>query len=159
MKFTYLLPLFLLASMNIIILKAGPWWDLIPEIGLRLIFSLALFFVNLLVLSLVLYLAGLAIVGGRRARFIDAFVISLVGTILSTVFFLFIPYGLVALLLNILVWLLLIKSLYKTGWFGAIAVGILAIIIFLVVTVILALLFGILSVLIERFWPFLALIF
>ena len=159
MKFAYLLPFLLLASMNVIILKAGSWWDLIPEIGLRLIFSLALFFVNLLVLSLVLYLAGLAVVGGRRSRFADAFLISLLGTILSTVFFLFIPYGLVALLLNILVWLLLIKSLYKTGWFGAIAVGILAIIIFLVVTVILALLFGILSVLVERFWPFLALIF
>jgi hypothetical protein len=159
MKLTYFLQLLFLGSINIITLKAGSWWDLIPEIGLRLIFSLALFFVNLLVLSFVLYLAGLAIVGGRRARFIDAFVISLLGTILSTVFFLFIPYGLVALLLGILVWLFLIKSLYETGWFGAVAVGILAIIIFLVVTVILALLFGILSVLIERFWPFLALIF
>jgi hypothetical protein len=158
MKLTYLLQLLLLGSVNIIILKAGSWWDLIPEIGLRLIFSLALFFVNLLVLSLVLYLAGLAIVGGRRARFMDAFLISLVGTILSTVFFLFIPYSLIALVLNIIVWLLLIKSLYKTGWLGAIAVGILAIIIFLVVSIILALLFGILSVFFERFVPFLTLI-
>jgi hypothetical protein len=160
MKFTYLLPLLLLGSINVIMAaKAGSWWDLIPETGQRLIFSLTLFFVNLLVLSLVLYLAGLVVVGGRRARFIDAFVISLLGTILSTVFFLFIPYGLIALALNILVWLLLIKSLYKTGWLRAIVVGILAIIIFLVVTVILALLFGIFSALIERFWPFLALMF
>lgn len=158
MKLTYLLQLLLLGSVNVILAKAGSWWNLIPEIGLRLIFSLALFFVNLLVLSLVIYLAGLAIAGGRRARFIDAFLISLLGTILSTVFFLFIPYSLIAIVLNIVVWLLLIKSLYETGWFGAITVGILAIIIFLVVSIILALLFGILSTFVERFVLFLTLI-
>jgi len=126
----------------------GRWWDLIP-VGLQIIFSLVLFFVNLIVLTIVLYFAGLIIVGGKRARFLDAFLISLLGTVLSAVFFLFIPYGLIALLLGILVWLLLIKSLYETGWLGAIAVGILAIIIFLAVTVILALLFGILTVILE----------
>jgi hypothetical protein len=98
----------------------------------------------------------LVVVGGKRSRFTDAFVMSFLGTILSTVFLLFTPYGLFALLVSILVWLFLIKSLYETGWFGAIAVGILAIIILLVVTVILAFLFGIQSVLIERFWSFLA---
>jgi len=122
----------------------GPWGR-IPE-GLRLIFPLVLFFVNLLVLSVVLYLAGLIVVGGRRARFLDAIKISFIGTILSTVFILFIPYGLIALVLSIFVWLLLIKSLYETGWLGAIAVGILAIIILIVVAIILALIFGILAV-------------
>jgi hypothetical protein len=124
------------------------WWDLIP-IGLQLIFSLALFLVNLIVLTLVLYFAGLIVVGGRRARFRDAFLISLLGTILSAAFLLFIPYGLIALLLSIFVWLLLIKSLYETGWLGAIAVGFLAIIIFIVVSIILAFLFGILDVMLK----------
>jgi hypothetical protein len=70
------------------------------------------------------------------------------------VFFLFIPYRLIALVLGIVVWLLLIKRFYETGWLGAVAVGLLAIIIFLAVTVILALLFGILDAVIERFLLF-----
>jgi hypothetical protein len=157
MKLTGLLQLLLFGSINAI-MASGSWWDMISEMGLRLIFALALFFVNLLILTLVLYLAGLVVVGGRRARFIDALIISLLGTILSTLFFLFIPYSLIALVLNIIVWLLLIKSLYETGWLGAIAVGILAMIIFLVISIILALLFGILSVFIERFVLFAALV-
>jgi hypothetical protein len=120
---------------------------------------LTLFFVNLLVLAIVLYLAGLVVVGKKRALLTDAFIISLVGTVLSTVFFMFIPYRLVALLLGIITWLLLIKRLYGTGWIGAIGVGILAIIIFLAVTVLLALAFGILSIVIERFFPFMTSIF
>jgi hypothetical protein len=136
----------------------GPWWNFVPE-ELRLIFSLVLFLVNLIVLAIVLYLAGLIVVGGKRALPMDAFLISLLGTVISTVLFMFIPYSLLALILSMIAWLLLIKRFYETGWFGAIAVGILAIIVFLVVTVIIALLFGILTVIIERFLPFLTLAF
>jgi hypothetical protein len=134
------------------------WWDLIRE-DFRLIFSLTLFFVNLLILTTVLYLAGLVIVGKKRALLSDAFIISLVGTVLSTAFFMFIPYHLLAMALGIITWLILIKRLYGTGWIGAIGVGILAIVIFLAVTVLLALTFGILSIVIERFFPFMMLIF
>jgi len=146
----------LFLSLSAVAKKEGPWWDIIPE-ELRLIFSLTLFFVNLLVLAIVLYLAGLVVVGGKRALLSDAFIISLLGTILSTLFFMFIPYRLLALTLCMIVWLLLIKRLYETGWFGAMAVGILAIIIFLAITILLALLFGILYVIFERFLSFLIL--
>jgi hypothetical protein len=78
-------------------------------------------------------------------------VISLLGTVLSMAFFMFIPYGLVALFLSIVVWLLLIKRLYETGWFGAIAVGILALAVFLVVVIFVALVFGILSEILGLF--------
>ena len=135
----------------LIILSVGAgesWWEMIPE-GLRLVFSLALFFVNLLVLAVVLYLAGLVVVGKKRAILSDAFIISFLGTVLSTLFFMFISYHWVALVLSIVVWLLLVKRLYETGWLGATAVGILAIIIFLAITVLLALLFGILYVIFE----------
>jgi hypothetical protein len=124
------------------------WWEMIPE-GLRLVFSLALFFVNLLVLAVVLYLAGLVVVGRKRALFSDAFIISFLGTVLSTLFFMFISYHWVALVLSVVVWLLLVKRLYETGWLGATAVGILTMIIFLAVTLLLALLFGILYVIFE----------
>jgi len=134
------------------------WWNLIRE-DLRVIFLLVLFLVNLLILAVVLYLAGLVVVGRKRALLSDAFIISLLGTVLSTVFFMFIPYRLLALFLGIITWLLLIKRLYETGWIGAIGVGILAIIIFLAVTVLLALTFGILSIIIEKFFPFMTSIF
>jgi len=126
------------------------WWNLIRE-DLRVIFLLVLFLVNLLILAVVLYLAGLVVVGKKRALLSDAFIISLLGTVLSILFFMFLPYRLLALILSIIVWLLLIKRLYETGWLGAIAVGILAMVISLAVTVLLALFFGIMEVLIERF--------
>jgi len=148
----------LLASLELISSEDKPWWNLIRE-DFRLIFSLTLFFVNLLVLTIVLYLAGLVVVGKKRALLSDAFMISLVGTVLSTVFFMFIPYRLVALLLGIITWLLLIKRLYETGWIGAIGVSILAVIIFLAVTLLLARAFGILSIVIERFFPLMISIF
>jgi hypothetical protein len=99
------------------------------------------------------------IVGKKRALLTDAFIISLLGTLLSTAFFMFIPYRLIALFLSIITWLLLIKRLYETGWIGAIGVGILAIIIFLAITLLLALVFGILSVVIEKFFLFMILVF
>jgi len=148
----------LLGSLSTAARREGPWWEIIP-VELRLIFSLTLFFVNLFVLAVVLYLAGLVVVGGKRALLSDAFIISLLGTVLSTLFFMFIPYRLVALALSIIVWLLVIERLYETGWLGAIAVGILAIIIFLAVTILLALFFGILYVIFERFLFFIILTF
>ena len=158
MMLANLVRLMLLASLEMISRGDNPWWNLIRE-DFRLIFLLAVFFVSLLVLIIVLYLAGLIVVGRKRALLTDAFIISLLGTALSTVFFMFIPYRLLALLLSIILWLLLIKRLYETGWIGAIGVGILAIIIFLAVTVLLALAFGILSIVLERFFPFMILIF
>jgi len=58
----------------------GSWWRMIPE-ELRLVFSLVVFFVNLLVLAVVLYLAGLVVVGKKRALLTDAFIISFLGTV------------------------------------------------------------------------------
>lgn len=114
--------------------------------GLDILFTLVLFFVELLVLTVVLYVAGLIVVGKRRALFSDAFVISLLGTVLSTVFAVLLP-GWIALLMSIFVWLLLIKRFYETGWFGALAVGILVVIIYLAILLLLALIFGLLGLL------------
>lgn len=151
----------LFASLSLIARREGSWWDnIIGEVGrgLAIIFSLALFFASLLVLTVVLYLAGLLVVGGKRARFSDALIIALIGAVLSTLFFMFIPYPLIVLVLSIVTWLLLIKSLYETGWLGALAVGILAIIIYLAVFILLALFFGILAIIIERFLSLMILI-
>ncbi|MEM3727804.1 MAG: hypothetical protein QXF75_01220 [Candidatus Bathyarchaeia archaeon] len=114
--------------------------------GLNILFALIWFFVELLVLTIVLYIAGLIVVGKRRALFSDAFIISLLGTVLSTVFAVLLP-GWIALLISIFVWLLLIKRFYETGWLGALAVGILVVIIYLAILLLLALIFGLLGLL------------
>lgn len=150
MLFTYLLTFVLNAGFR----WENSWWDVIhKEVGrgIAIIFSLTLFFVALFALTIVFYLAGLLVVGRKRALLSDAFIISLLGTALSTLFVLFIPYLLLALALSILTWLLLIKRFYETGWLGAIAVGILAIMIYLAFLIVLALIFGIIEVVLSFF--------
>ncbi|MDH7564299.1 MAG: hypothetical protein QHH24_05400 [Candidatus Bathyarchaeota archaeon] len=147
MQLPLVLQLMLIRSIEAVASK--PWWELVPEES-KLIFSLTIFFINLIVLTLVLYIAGLVVVGKKRALMTDAFLIALVGTVLSTAFFTFIPYGLIALVLAILAWLLLIKNLYETGWLSAIAVGIMAMIVFLAAAILIALIFGILEKAIEH---------
>jgi hypothetical protein len=116
--------------------------------GLTLLSALALFIIELLVLAVVLYLAGLIVVGRRRALLSDAFIIALLGTVLSTLFVIFLPFW-VTIILTVITWLILIKRLFETGWLGAIAVGILAIIIYLAVLLLVALVFGILGLIIN----------
>jgi hypothetical protein len=158
MVLTRLFPLMLFLTLSIGAGSEGPWWGFIPE-GLRIIFSLTLFLVNLFVLAAVLYVAGLIVVGAKRALLGEAFLISLLGTVLSTLFLVFISYRWVALALSVIVWLLLIKHLYETGWLGAIAVSILTVMIFLAIAVILALFFGIAEGLRELLSPCLILLF
>jgi len=143
-------------SMYMIQAGIGAWQDLIPE-ELRLLFPVVLFLANLLVLAVLLYLVGLVVVGRKRSLLTDAFIISFLGSVLSTVFFMFLPYHLVALLFSTLAWLLLIKRILKIGWFSTVAVGVLSIIVFLAIVIVLSFAFGILYTIIDRFFSFLLL--
>jgi len=104
----------------------------------RPVFALAAFIVNLIIMTIVFYVAGIVVVGKQRALLSDAFVISLLGTFVGALFVLFIPWHLLGLLLSLIIWLLLIKHYYETGWLGALAVAILAVIIYVVVLFVLA---------------------
>jgi hypothetical protein len=135
-----------------LLLKAGkgsswPPWGL--QGGLALLFAFVWFFLSLFILAVVLYLAGIIVVGRKHALLSDAFIIALLGTVLTMLFVLFIPYPLITLILSLLVWLILIKRLYETGWLGAIAVGILAILIYLAILLLLAFAFHIFEKIIE----------
>lgn len=141
--------------MQLLFIGAKPdWqWGLLRE-GLTLLFAIALFVIELVVLAVLLYLAGLIVVGKRRALLSEAFTIALLGTVLSTLFIILLPHF-IAGLLSIVVWLILIKRLFETGWLGAIAVGILVIIIYLAVLLLVALVFGIFGLIIRwLFAPF-----
>ena len=129
---------------QLVLASAKQDWQWGIREGLTLLFALALFVIELLVLAVVLYLAGLIVVGKKRALLSDAFTIALLGTVLSTLFIILLP-NLLTVILSIIVWLILIKRLFETGWLGAIAVGILAIIIYLAVLVLVALVLGFLG--------------
>ena len=119
----------------------GNWWLQIPGEA-ELFFAVISFIINLIVMTIVFYVAGVIVVGKRRALFSDAFVISLLGTVVGNICVLFFP-PVIGLILSFLIWLLLIRRYYETGWLGALAVAVLAVIISVVIFVILAFLLAI----------------
>lgn len=110
-----------------------------PSLGTGLLAVLVgfliVFVIYLLIIGFVLWLAG-EIVVGRRVTFGEALGIASVGTFLvgGIIFFL---GGIIALVLGLLVFLLLVKHYFRTGWFGAIGVSIMAIVVGVVIIFIL----------------------
>jgi len=110
----------------------------VPSIGIlgsAIVAFLILFIIYLLIIGFVLWLAG-EIVVGRRVTFGEALGIAGVGTFLIGA-----SLSLLGLviggLLGLLIFLLLVKHYFKTGWLGAIGVGIMTIIVGVVVVFIL----------------------
>jgi len=103
--------------------------------------NLAAFIIEVIVISLVLWASGRALVGKQKAKFTDAVWITVLGLIVGAAVQNVIP--LVGWLLALIIWLALIKHFFDTGWGRALLIALLAIIIFIVVAVALSLLFGI----------------
>ena len=116
--------------------------NLAAQIETETLGQLFTFIVGLIVLTIIFYVAGRVVVGGKKALFSDAFVISLLGTIVMNVCLYFF-HPLVGAIISLIVWLLLIKHYYETGWLGAIAVAIMAVIVSMVITILLGILLGI----------------
>ena len=93
--------------------------------------------VGTIVLAPVLWLAGRALVGGENAKFFDAIWIVLLGTIIGAFVGVF-TGGLVAAIIMFIVWLALIKHFFDCGWLKALAIAIIAVIIFIVIIAFLA---------------------
>src|SRR5881628_1176125 len=102
--------------------------------GSLLVGFLVLFIIYLLIIGFVLWLAG-EIVVGRRVTFGEALAVAGTGTFLVGASITFL--GLIGVLLGILIFLLLVKHYFKTGWLGAIGVAIMAVIVGVVLTFIL----------------------
>ena len=75
------------------------------ELSEPLVGQLINFVLGLAILTIVFYIAGRAVVGGKRALFSDAFVISILGTIVANIVSLF-NLPLIGLILSFIVWLL-----------------------------------------------------
>jgi hypothetical protein len=100
-----------------------------------LIGFLIVFIIYLVVIGFVLWLAG-EIVVGRRVTFGEALGIAGVGTFLVGAALAFLP-GLIGLAIGLVIFLLLVKHYFKTGWLGAIGVSIMAIVVGIVIIFIL----------------------
>ena len=93
--------------------------------------------VSTIILAPVLWLAGRALVGKEKAKFLDAVWIVVLGTVIGAVAGAYIS-GLVAAVLMFIVWLALIKHFFDCGWLMAFAIAIIAVVLFVIIVAILA---------------------
>lgn len=91
--------------------------------------------VSTIVIAPVLWLSGRAVVGKEKAKFTDAVWIVILGTVIGAIFgFLFV--GVIASIIQLLIWLVLVKHFFDCGWLKALAISI-AVIIFAIIVAIL----------------------
>jgi hypothetical protein len=124
-------------------------------IGNMTLMSLLVTIIGLIILwiivSIPVWLAGKAVTGGK-ATFGDAMIATLFGPIVYAVTLIIVDYFLgaligstayiIALILALIAWIWVYKASFKTGWLGGIAIAILAVIIFFVISIILGAVFG-----------------
>jgi len=95
--------------------------------------------VNIIVLSPFIWLSGRAIVGKKKAKFTDALLIVVIGTVVGALFGAFFV-GFLASIIQLILWLLTVRHFFDCGWWKALAISILATIIFAIIAVVLGLL-------------------
>lgn len=94
--------------------------------------------ISTIIISPILWLSGRALVGKEKAKLTDAIWIVLLGNIIGIAIGTFL-YGWLATIVMFIVWLALIKHFFDCGWLKAFAIALVAVIIFAIVIVILAL--------------------
>jgi hypothetical protein len=107
--------------------------------------------IGIVVLSPALWISGRLIAGKEKAKFTDAVMIVVVGTIINAVVAAFIG-NLVATIILFVVWLALIKHFFDCGWLKALLIAIVAVVIFAVVIAMLAIIVAIIGIGIIAPW-------
>ena len=92
--------------------------------------------ISAIVLAPVLWLSGRLLVGKDKARFMDAVWIVVLGTVVGSIFGAFF-YGIIAFIIQLILWLALVKHFFDCGWLKALAISIVAAIIFAVIVIVL----------------------
>lgn len=93
--------------------------------------------IKIVVLAPAFWLAGRALVDKDKAKFVDAVWIVILGTLIGGIFSFFEIYGFIAWIIQLVLWLGLVKHFFDTDWIKAFIISVLAIIILIVVGVIL----------------------
>lgn len=94
--------------------------------------------INAIVLSPTLWLAGKALVDKEKAKFFDAVWIIVLGTVVGTFLGAYFT-GIIASILQLLIWLALVKHFFDCGWLKALVISVVAVILFALIAVILGL--------------------
>ena len=95
--------------------------------------------IKIIVLAPAFWLSGRALVGKEKAKFLDAVWIIILGTLVGGIFSYFEISGIIALLIQLVIWLGLVKHFFDTDWIKAFVISVLAIIILIVIGFILGL--------------------
>ena len=107
-------------------------------------FNLVAFVINLIVstiiLAPVLWLAGRTLAGKKKAKFTDAIMIVVIGIVAELIFGALVPNGdIIGLIIQLIIWLYLVKHFFDCGWLKALVISIVAIIIFVIIAIVLGL--------------------
>lgn len=104
--------------------------------ALDLVELLVTIVISTIIVSPILWLSGRGLVGKEKAKFTDALWIVLLGNIIGVVIGAFL-YGWLAAIVMFIVWLALIKHFFDCGWLMAFAIALVAVVIFIIVSIIL----------------------
>jgi hypothetical protein len=94
--------------------------------------------VNIICISPALWIAGRVLAGKQKAKFADALWIVVLGTVISSIFGYFFQ-GIIASLILFVIIIGLVKHFFDCGWLKALAISIVAAIIFILIAAVLAL--------------------
>jgi len=115
-----------------------------------------------IIASPILWLVGRAIVGREKAKFSDAFWIIFLGQVIGglfnlayfAVFEVSFAATIIALIIQLVIWVGLVKHFFDTGWGRALGISILSVIVAVVISVILVLiLMGVGMLIGWQWWP------
>ena len=95
--------------------------------------------IKIIILAPAFWLAGRALAGKEHAKFLDAIWIVILGTLVGGIFSYFEIIGIIALIIQLIIWLGLVKHFFNTDWIRAFVISVLAVIIIIVVGFILGL--------------------
>jgi hypothetical protein len=95
--------------------------------------------IKIIILAPAFWLAGRALAGKEKAKFLDAVWIVILGTLVGGFFSYFEIIGIIALIIQLIIWLGLVKHFFDTDWINAFVISVLAVIIIIVVGFILGL--------------------
>jgi hypothetical protein len=93
--------------------------------------------IKIIILAPAFWLAGRALVGKEKAKFLDAVWIIILGALIGGIFSYFEIVGIVALVIQLVLWLGLVKHFFDTDWIKAFVISVLAVIIIIVIAFIL----------------------
>ena len=94
--------------------------------------------INAVILSPVFWISGRLLAGKDKAKFTDALWIVVLGTVIGSGFGYFFS-GIIASIIMLIIWLALVKHFFDCGWLKALAISIVAVLIFIAIAVVLAL--------------------